>query len=127
MRPVKKERSGLGPAVVKGLTLGGFFLAFFAFLMSKMDCSVSLIAMMSNLVLAVISFFIPYHWARRKRHHGLAIGLLTSGALYLILLLTGLILLRQPLTGRAWLKLFLMLSAGALGGVSGVNAKVKFR
>lgn len=65
--------------------------------------------------------------ARMARERGMLIGLACSGALFLLLLLCGL-----PLTGGRFttllpVKLFGMLLGGAVGGVLGVNRRVRHK
>lgn len=91
------------------------------------DVPVRLIDPMMVAVLFFASFAGGYLAARMTREKGLLMGLSCSGAFFLLLLAAGL-----PLTGGRFttllpVKLFGMLLFGAVGGILGVNLRVRHK
>ena len=70
------------------------------------------------------AFFAARSIGLRRRHHGLLIGAV-CGAFYFLIRICGALLLGIALRGTAFWFLLWLVPAGALGGVIGVNTRMK--
>lgn len=76
---------------------------------------------------AVGAFFGGYAAGRISKQKGLLFGVVTALALFALLFLFGLILIKEPITATSFIKMGVMLFLGAVGGILGVNKKTKIR
>lgn len=68
-----------------------------------------------------------YLCVRISRKNGLLFGFLAALLLFLLMLLVSVAAIQEPLTQQSLLRGLLMVIAGAIGGVIGVNKKSKRR
>ena len=73
------------------------------------------------------AFFGGYASGRISKQKGMLFGVITALALFALLFLFGLILIKEPITTVSFIKMGVMLLLGAVGGILGVNKKTKIR
>lgn len=120
----KRRISFTKPCVVStafALLLLLVFSLLFAVMFAATNVPINLLTPMAVFSLAAASFAGGFFAARLTKAKGLTIGLVTGGALYLVLFLLSILIVRNGVGAFALAKLLLMLSAAAVGGVSGVN------
>ncbi len=76
---------------------------------------------------AIGAFFGGYTSGRISKQKGLLYGVVTALTLFALLFLFSLILVKEPISTVSFIKMGVMLFAGALGGILGVNKKTKIR
>ncbi len=95
-------------------------MSFFA---ASADLPDSIISAMSGIALAAGCFACSYTAASRRREGGIAIGIICGIAVFALVLLAGALTVRVFSAGGIILKLIIILTASAIGGISGVNSK----
>ncbi len=97
----------------------------FAALFAATDIPTNLLVPISVFSVAIAFFFGGFFAARMTRAKGLPLGLLTGGTVYVIMFLLSILFVRSGIGLFALAKLLLMLTAAAIGGISGVNIMTK--
>lgn len=105
--------SGLG-----ALSLTALLLSFFAV---TFDLPESSLSALSGIALAAGCFACSYTAAKRKREGGLASGLVIGVIVFAAVMLAGLLTVRIFTAGGIFIKLVIILTASAIGGIRGVN------
>ncbi len=102
------------------LAAAAVIMSFFA---ASADLPDSIISAMSGVALAAGCFVCSYTAASRRREGGIAIGMICGIAVFVLVLLIGVLTVRVFSAGGVILKLIIILTASAIGGISGVNSK----
>ena len=102
------------------LAAAAVIMSFFA---ASADLPDSIISAMSGVALAAGCFACSYTAASRRREGGIAIGMICGIAVFVLVLLIGMLTVRVFSAGGVILKLIIILTASAIGGISGVNSK----
>ncbi|MDE6592676.1 MAG: TIGR04086 family membrane protein [Oscillospiraceae bacterium] len=97
--------------------------AIMSFFAASADLPDSVISAMSGIALAAGCFACSYTAASRRREGGIAIGIICGIAVFASVLLIGALTVRVFSAGGIILKLIIILTASAIGGISGVNSK----
>ncbi len=123
-RHVSFVRPTIVSAVFTMLLLLVLSLAFAA-LFALADVPTYLLMPCAILILTMACFAGGFFSARMTRVKGLTAGIITGAFLYLTLFVLSLLFVRSGLGVFALAKLMLMLTAAAIGGISGVNLIAK--
>lgn len=111
-------------AVTFGLLTTTVVLLLFSFVMCKKDVPFVLLNPFSAGLLMLGSFLSGYLAARRIRERGMMVGALCGLIIFLLLMLAS-FMSRFDVGLAALIKLVISLVSGAIGGIIGVNAKLK--
>lgn len=111
-------------AVTFGLLATTVVLLLFSFVMCKKDVPFVLLNPFSAGLLMLGSFLSGYLAARRIRERGMIIGALCGLIIFSLLLLAS-VMNRFDVGLAAFIKLAISVVSGAIGGILGVNAKLK--
>lgn len=109
--------------------IGAIFIASLVFsaIASVVDLNDGTFMLMSSLALCAGCFAASYTAARRRRKNGLKIGLICGIAIFLSVLLGGIIFVRSFSAGGFFTKLLIILICSSIGGIIGVNSPRRFR
>lgn len=115
-------------AVISALT--GFFvimgcLFLFSAVISKIDAPPALITVMSTISLCVGAYVGGFTGAKKRRKNGMLMGLLTGAVIFAAIFIISIIFAKTAITFTAASKLLLTVVFGAVGGIVGVNSKIK--
>lgn len=111
-------------AVTFGLLTTTVVLLLFSFVMCKKDVPFVLLNPFSAGLLMLGSFLSGYLAARRIRERGMMVGALCGLIIFLLLMLAS-FMSRFDVGLAALIKLVISLVSGAIGGIIGVNARLK--
>lgn len=111
-------------AVTFGLLATTVVLLLFSFVMCKKDVPFVLLNPFSAGLLMLGSFLSGYLAARRIRERGMVVGAMCGLFIFLLLLL-GSFMSQFDVGLAALIKLIISMVSGAIGGIMGVNAKLK--
>ena len=111
-------------AVTFGLLTTTVVLLLFSFVMCKKDVPFVLLNPFSAGLLMLGSFLSGYLAARRIRERGMLVGALCGLIIFFLLMLAS-FMSRFDVGLAALIKLVISLVSGAIGGIIGVNAKLK--
>ncbi len=98
-------------------------LAFFGFVISKINVPANIVAIMSCIALCVGGYAGGYVGAKNRRNNGLAMGLLCGIFMFCILLIISLFFSGKLMGAGIGTKFALTLICSAVGGIVGVNHK----
>ncbi len=109
--------------------LGAVFvcLVIFSAVMTSIEISGGTLSVMSGLALSAGCFAASYIVAKRRGRKGMLTGLICGGAVFLLVLLCGIIFVRSFSAGGFFAKLLMVLSCSGIGGIIGVNSRGRFR
>lgn len=110
--------AGLG-----ALTLSAMLLSAIA---AFCDMSSGAISAMSGTALAAGCFSCSFFTANRRRKNGMLSGFLCGAAVFCAVLIIGCFTVKVFSAGGIIIKLLIILSASALGGIKGVNSRPVF-
>ena len=113
-------------SVTAGLFLLTVLLLLFSFLLTKADVPLSLLEPVTLLITAVSCITAGFLAARAIRARGLLVGGASGFGIYLVLLILS-FFFSDSFDLQMLFKLIVCLLGGAVGGVTGVNAKSKRR
>ena len=122
----KRFFSQMLKAVTAGLFTMTVLLLLFSFLLTKMDVPLSLLGPVTQLITAVSCALSGFLLARKTRSKGLRNGAISGFLIFLVLLMLS-FFFSDALDLQLVFKLAVCLSAGAIGGICGVNAKTHRR
>lgn len=111
-------------AVTFGLLTTTVVLLLFSFVMCKKDVPFVLLNPFSAGLLMLGSFLSGYLAARRIRERGMMVGAFCGLIIFLLLMLAS-FMSRFDVGLAALIKLVISLVSGAIGGIIGVNARLK--
>ncbi len=97
----------------------------FAALFALTDLPIYLLMPSAILMLAIACFAGGFLSARMTKAKGLTAGIFTGVLVYIVLFLLNILFVRSGVNVFALAKLMLMLTAAAIGGISGVNMIAK--
>ncbi len=121
---VRLERlTSIAMSVLSGFGALAAAAAIMSFFAASADLPDSVISAMSGIALAAGCFACSYTAASRRREGGIAIGIICGIAVFASVLLIGALTVRVFSAGGIILKLIIILTASAIGGISGVNSK----
>lgn len=89
------------------------------------DIPDNLVSVMSCLILAACAYSAGYTCARLRRHKGLLCGAICGLVIFIIMLSVGVLILNAEITPPLAVKLVILVTSGAIGGVRGVNMPIK--
>lgn len=117
-------------AVLLGTIMGTFFsiviLVFSSFLFVKsQNIPTSVVTPLTMFIIALGAFISGYVSARILRNNGLFWGIISGFVMFIIVFISGLMISGGEISTLSLVKLTLMLLMGAIGGITGVNKKVK--
>lgn len=116
----------LGVGVLAGTLACAVSLLAMAALLLTQDLPQTSITPLALVVLVTGAFVGGLFAARNAGQNGWLTGLLTGGALFLLLMIVGgFALLRDMQAAHTWVKLAVMLASAAVGGIVGINLKKK--
>lgn len=91
------------------------------------DMSDSAVKAMSGIALAAGCFSCAFFAANQRRRNGLSSGLICGLCIFGAVFIAGMLTVRVFSAGGIAIKLVIMLSASAIGGIKGVNTRPVFR
>lgn len=112
-------------AVAAGLFFAFSLTALLSTALRVVDAAPALLSAMAGVSLSSGCFCAGFCAAKRRRRHGLRLGLLCGLLTYAAIFLAGTLLLHRLAGLPPLSKLLLALLCGAVGGVLGVNTKIK--
>lgn len=112
-------------SAVSGITLITVLILLFSYAASATGMSDGIISILGCLAICSGGYFSGYLYGKQKRHKGIKNGAICGLIIYILLFTVGIIYLKAipPLRFTRFL-IFLCL-AGAAGGITGVNSKIK--
>lgn len=107
-------------AGVGALAVTAMIMSFFAALL---DISDSGISALSGIALAAGCFACAFCAANRRRRHGLLFGFMCGIIVFLGVVIIGVLTVKVFTARGIFVKLLIILSASAIGGIKGVNTR----
>ncbi|MBQ7782556.1 MAG: TIGR04086 family membrane protein [Oscillospiraceae bacterium] len=114
-------------SVFAGIGMLTFTAVLLSAVASLCDLPDSIIRGMSGIALAAGCFACAFCCANRRRRGGFASGLLCGAAVFAAVLAGGSLTVKAFTAGGFFVKLAIIISASAIGGINGVNTKPLFR
>lgn len=117
-------------AVLLGTIMGTFFsivilvVSSFLFVKSQ-NIPTSVVTPLTMFIIALGAFISGYVSARILRNNGLFWGIISGFIMFIVVFISGLMISGGEISTLSLVKLTLMLLMGAIGGITGVNKKVK--
>lgn len=108
-----------------GTVACGLLLLLFSAIVAMTDLPRTVVGLFSTVALAGAGFVAGYVCARQLREKGMLLGALCGCCIYLLVFLFGAALLTDGYGPAALFKFAAVLLAAAVGGVLGVNKKVR--
>lgn len=103
-----------------------FILVVLSFLFVKsQNIPIFVITPLTMFIIALGAFVSGYISARILRNNGLLYGIISGFIMFIIVFISGLMISGREISTLSLVKLTLMLLMGAIGGIIGVNKKVK--
>lgn len=112
-------------ALLLGIGVTLLCLVLFSIVMTKVDTPDGVTSALSSIALCVGSYFTGYSISRKRRKNGLLTGIASGIMIFLLALLVGLLFFPSALTLGIFSKLIMILICSTIGGVVGVNSKIK--
>lgn len=100
-------------------------LIVFSFIMTKIDAPDGLISAMSSISICVGSYFAGFLISKKRRKNGLATGILCGILIFCITFLISVVFAKNALSMGFFSKLIMILVCSSIGGIVGVNSKLK--
>ena len=100
-------------------------LIIFSFIMTKIDAPDGLISAMSSISICVGSYFAGFLISKKRRKNGLFTGIFCGILIFCITLLFSVILVKSVISMGFFTKLIMILICSSIGGIVGVNSKLK--
>ncbi|MGN1480907.1 TIGR04086 family membrane protein [Porcipelethomonas sp.] len=115
--------------LITALSLGVFvmiaLICLCSYCISSIDISENVIGVMTDIVLCAGGFASGFRFGKLRRHKGIAGGFLCGLCLGMITMIFGLCYMRSFAFFNMIKNLILLCMSGAVGGVCGVNTKIK--
>lgn len=108
-----------------GTLLAAALTILFGYAGSRSDFPAVLISVMLSLSLAAGGTLSGYVYGKRKRHNGIKNGIICGAIIYAVIFIFGIFYLGALPPFRLIRYLFLLCVSGAVGGIIGVNSKIK--
>ena len=118
-----KGNALLSPPAGVDTTFACLFL--FAFAMTTADFSQGAVSTLSGLAICVGSYFFSFLVAKKRRKNGICTGLVCGGIIFGLILLLNIIFVREGFSGVLFSKLSMIMICSVIGGIIGVNSKIK--
>ncbi len=122
----EKFRAALISAAVCPLTVFVCVLVC-SWLTVTFDLSREAVGIMSGTALCAGCFAGAFAAANIRRRHGICVGAVFGGAVFILLVLISVIIMKSFSAGHAFGKFLLILLCSAAGGITGVNTRSLFR
>jgi len=100
-------------------------LIVFSFVMTKIDAPDGLISAMSSISICVGSYFVGFLISKKRRKNGLFTGIFCGILIFCITFLISIIFVKNALSMGFFSKFIMILICSSIGGIVGVNSKVK--
>ncbi len=97
----------------------------FAFIMTKIDFSDGMISSFGSIAACVGSYFFSFLVAKKRRKDGIIVGLVCGMISFAALFVLNLLFIRTGFTQMLFSKLSMLLICSIIGGIIGVNAKIR--
>ena len=113
-------------SILSGGVLTVLCLLLFSFIMTKVDAPDGLVSAMSSISLCVGSYFAGFLISKRYRKNGLFTGVFCGLIIFAITFIISMIFMKFALTMGTFSKLIMIIVCTSIGGIIGVNSKVRF-
>ena len=100
-------------------------LILFSIIMTKVDTPDGVTSVMSSIALCVGSYFSGFIISKKRRKNGLLTGILCGIVIFCLTFIISILFIKTALSMGVFSKLIMILICSSIGGVVGVNAKVK--
>ncbi len=100
-------------------------LLIFSFVMTKIDIPEQLVSVMTTIALCFGSYWGGYVASKNRGKNGILIGSLTGLIIFVVIFIAGVILVKSSITLGFITKLIITVICAAIGGIIGVNSKIK--
>lgn len=100
-------------------------LMLFAFVMTRLDVSEGMVSSFGSVAVCVGSYFFSFLVGKKRRKDGILIGIICGGISFGVLIVLNLIFLRNPFTSAFFSKLSMIIICSMIGGIIGVNSKIR--
>lgn len=130
MRKKVRTDGNIRAAAVSALAcIGALFVCvtLFSWLASKLDLSDAAVEVMAGISLSAGCFSGAFAAGNIKRRKGILSGIVFGGAVFMLLMLLGMIMLKSFSSDGIAAKAVLILCCSVSGGILGVNTKALFR
>ena len=112
-------------SIISSFAVIGALLALFSFLMTKIDFSNSAVSLMGMISICAGGFSAGFITGKNKRRGGIKNGIKYGLIIYVILLFFGTIIMKRLLGLSMLGKLIVICICSAIGGICGVNTKIR--
>lgn len=112
-------------SAVYGMIATLFCLVVFSLVMTYVDLPQGIVSALASISLCIGSYFAGFYSARKSRRHGIAVGAMSGFAVFVIAFLIHIIFVRNGITTALFSKLAMIMVCSVIGGIIGVNSKVK--
>lgn len=109
--------------------VGAVFIcvSLFSAVISRIDVSESVVALMSTISLCAGCFAAAYTASKKRRRNGIATGLACGVTVFIAVFTLGLIFARGFEAGNFFTKTIIIMVCSVIGGIAGVNSKARIR
>lgn len=121
----KMKYYGIILSNICGTSLSAGLVIFFSYIGSKLDLPTGLISIMLSISFAAGGILAGYLFGKNKRRLGLLNGMVCGAVMYAETFVVGIFFVGGAPPLRLMRYLFLLCASGALGGVLGVNSKIR--
>lgn len=112
-------------STVCGTMLISLLIIFFGLASTKGNFPSGVISVLISMSISAGGYLSGYLYGKQKRHKGITNGILCGAIIYIAVFAFGIIYLNSLPPIRLIRFLFLLCIAGAVGGIIGVNSKIK--
>lgn len=112
-------------AVGGGVLATALCLFAFAIIMTNIDVSDGVISSFSSIAICAGSYFFSFIVAKKRRKDGILVGVVCGGISFTILFLLGLVFRTAGITPLFFSKLSMIMICSIIGGIIGVNSKIR--
>lgn len=110
---------------VSGIALITALILLFSYAASAAGMSDGIISVLGSLTICSGGYFSGFLYGKQKRHKGIKNGVICGIIIYAVIFSAGIIYLKGIPPFRLTRFLIMLCIAGAAGGVTGVNSKIK--
>ena len=116
----------IGIGILSGLSTCSLLLIFIAFIFTKSSNPPhSVVDPMMLIVTGIGAFAGGYFSSRMSKEKGMMYGMICAFTMFVFIFIAGLISVRESITMTTLIRFILMLICGAVGGIIGVNKRMK--
>ncbi len=112
-------------SVGTGVVITILCLMLFAFVMTGIDVSEGAVSTFGSVSVCVGSYFFSFLVGKKRRKDGILTGIICGTISFGLLIVLNLLFLRNPFTSAFFSKLSMIMICSVIGGIIGVNSKIR--